>query len=158
MTDDTDTDTTTEELFRNDPTNTFDAHLFESDDVRAAGGDTNGTKADSPVASLCSRTTSYGPFRTVTESEVRDGDLDGHDGDLCGTCAESAESRYDERMADGTPPTDPTDCTVEELREVLDDPDLDTADLRALAQAEREGDNRTTALNAIEQALDEGDA
>lgn len=159
---DTDTDDATTELCRNDPTSTFDAHLFEAPDVQYVGGDMDGSKARAPVASVCSRTTSYGPFSDVSENEVRQGVLDGHDGELCGTCADIAGSRYDDRRGEVDLAVDPSRFTVEELETWLDDPDegglLDDAELRALAQAERDGKNRTTALDAVEAALDEVDA
>lgn len=81
-----------QEWYRNDPAATFDAHLFEGENVAAAGVE-NGGQADHPVASICSRTTSYGPFKPVPEGDVNAENLPGFDGDLCAECAKVATAR-----------------------------------------------------------------
>lgn len=75
----------------NDPMASFDAHLFEREDVEDAGG-AEGTKSDRPVTTICSRSTSYGPFRAVTVDDIRTG-LPEHDGDVCGICTKMFENR-----------------------------------------------------------------
>lgn len=54
-----------------------------------------------------------------------------------------------------SPPFDPMDKTVDELEAALDDEDYDWNDaaLRGLLEAEEDGENRDTALEAIEDAL-----
>jgi len=166
-------------LYRNETTATFDSHLFEASEVEDASGDDRDGKSDAPVASLCSRTTSYGPFerldlhdgdrRLLTLVDEKGGDsLDMSDIldeslDLCGACSDSLERRLRE-AAGGvhveSPPVDPTDCTVPELRDALDDDahDWNSVALRGLLQAELDGDDRVTAVDEIEARLDEVDA
>lgn len=49
-----------------------------------------------------------------------------------------------------SPPIDPTEYTVSELEDALEDRnDWNKDTLRALLEAEREGDNRATAISAI---------
>lgn len=76
------------DYLRNDPTETFDAHLFEAGDVKDRGGDAD-EQADRPVPSICSRTTAYGPFREVAEGDIGD-DLPDHDGGICEVCKNTA--------------------------------------------------------------------
>jgi hypothetical protein len=52
------------------------------------------------------------------------------------------------------PPFDPSDHSVDDLRDELDAGDYDADELEALRTAETTGDNRTTALEAIDDALD----
>lgn len=82
----------------NDPKASFDAHLFEREKVEAAGG-SDGEQSDKPVTPLCSRSTSYGPFESVTVDDVRSGIPD-HDGDVCGVCKSSFRSRDTEEADD----------------------------------------------------------
>ena len=84
------------DYLRNDPSGTFDAHLFDRSTVEEHGGEV-GEQADRPVPSICSRTTAYGPFRETDAEAVADG-LPDHDGDVCGVCARLAE---DETNAEG---------------------------------------------------------
>jgi hypothetical protein len=58
------------------------------------------------------------------------------------------------RPAD-TPPFDPGALTVAEIEDRLADTEYGQAELLALYSAEAEGDERTTALDAIEQAEEE---
>lgn len=55
------------------------------------------------------------------------------------------------KVAVESPPVDPSDLTVSELEKALEDDDYDwnKAALRGLLEAEREGDNRATAISAI---------
>lgn len=78
-------DEPTTEYLRNEPSGTFDAHLFDRAAVEDAGGGP-GEQADRPVSSICSRTTAYGPFREVDTDDVTNG-LPDHEGDVCGVCA-----------------------------------------------------------------------
>ncbi|QPL12262.1 CxxC motif protein [Halorubrum phage Hardycor1] len=66
--------------YRNEPANSFEAHLFDADEVESAGGG-DGEKSERPAASVCSRTTAYGPFHEVADDE----DLDANGG-TCGVC------------------------------------------------------------------------
>jgi len=52
-------------------------------------------------------------------------------------------------------PFDPSDHTVAELSDELADADLSDAELAAIADAERAGDDRTGALDAIESEQEE---
>lgn len=56
-----------------------------------------------------------------------------------------------------SPPIDPADHTVDELRDALDDADYDwnAAALRGLLDAERSGKDRDTATDAIQAALND---
>jgi hypothetical protein len=100
--DTTDTNTTDDpeashDHLRNDPSGTFAAHLFRAADVHEAGGEP-GAQVEHPIASICSRTTSYGPFREVDAEAVADG-LPDHDGDLCDACRDrraDAEAETDD--------------------------------------------------------------
>lgn len=79
------------------------------------------------------------------------------EGDAGDTGGDEAES--DAQTGGGEdvePPFDPGDHTVDELRDALDDipDDVGNAELKALAQAEENGDNRTSALEAIQAALE----
>lgn len=56
------------------------------------------------------------------------------------------------------PPFDPSDHSVDDLRDELDAGDYDVDALEALRAAETTGDNRTTALEAIDDALDAAEA
>jgi len=47
------------------------------------------------------------------------------------------------------PPFDPSECTVDELRERLDRADYHAVEYQQLRDAERSGQNRTTAVKAI---------
>jgi len=76
----------THDYLRNDTSGTFAAHLFRADEIDAAGG-AAGSQAERPVTSICSRTTSYGPFRAV-DAEAADDGLPDHDGGLCEVCRE----------------------------------------------------------------------
>lgn len=80
---------------RNDPTSTFDAHLFDRDEVEDAGGGTDGEQTDKPVSSICSRTTSYGEFHAVSLEDI-DGDLPETEGGVCSVCQRAVESRRGE--------------------------------------------------------------
>lgn len=84
MTQNESTDTTTDvpsgEYLRNDPAPSFEAHLFDADDVADAGGGV-AEESERPVSSICSRSTSYGEFRAV----------EGDDGDLCDVCRSTVE-------------------------------------------------------------------
>lgn len=94
-----------DDLYRNDPTATFEGHLFEADAVEDAGGGP-GEQTDRPVASLCSRTTAYGEFHHVAphEGDERILGLPGVDKtetvaeayDLCDVCAERLDGLYAE--------------------------------------------------------------
>ena len=84
---------------RNDPTETFDAHLFTEGSVRDRDGDVD-EQADRPVPSICSRTTAYGPFREVAEGDIED-DLPGHDGGLCEVCKTTAAANGDDGSDSG---------------------------------------------------------
>jgi len=71
-----------------------------------------------------------------------------------------AESEGDAREEDGPPEGHltryhPSDLTVDEIREKLSEFDYTAADLERLADEERDGKNRTTAIDAIEDRRDE---
>lgn len=57
-------------------------------------------------------------------------------------------------VATGTPPFAPGEHTVSELRDRVQEVD-DADDLRALRTAEAEGEDRTTALDAIDTRIDD---
>jgi len=52
------------------------------------------------------------------------------------------------------PPLDPGEYSVRDLRETVSDGDFSDADLRAIHDAERNGEERTTALDILGSALD----
>jgi hypothetical protein len=56
-----------------------------------------------------------------------------------------------------SPPIDPSEYTVDELQDALEDADYDWTDatLRGLRQAEVDGQNRDTALEAIDAELED---
>lgn len=165
-----DNNTDATDVYRNDPIEPFDAHLFEAAEVDDAGGAGEGEKTDSPVRALCSRTTSYGPFvdldldldrdaKDALADDARSADMARHVAgpkSMCSACLESLSKRLRESLDDAEKtgaPFDPSEHTVDELKSELDG--LDAAELRGLRQAEVEGKNRTTALGAIDGALDE---
>ena len=101
----TDTNTTTDDgtdhdYLRNEPSGTFDAHLFERRVVTDAGGGTD-AQTDRPVSSICSRTTAYGPFFEVSVEDVAN-NLPDHDGDVCDVCVRhsAAEPAADDTEGD----------------------------------------------------------
>jgi hypothetical protein len=59
-----------------------------------------------------------------------------------------AESRSE------SPPIDPTEMTVSELRTALNDRDYDNEELTTLFRVEENGKNRTTAINSIREQID----
>ena len=68
------------------------------------------------------------------------------DGDDADTTSEEPEASEPE------PPFDPTELTVATLRNNLDENEYSSAALDALESAERAGEERSTALNAIADA------
>lgn len=58
----------------------------------------------------------------------------------------------DESDADDAPPIDPTEYTVDELRDVLAEGGFDAETLDVIAGAERAGESRQTALDALDAA------
>jgi hypothetical protein len=52
-----------------------------------------------------------------------------------------------------SPPFKPSEKTVSELKDELNDRDWNISTLRGLLEAEKEGKDRTTATNAIEEKL-----
>lgn len=77
---------------RNDPTSTFDAHLFDREQVEDAAAGADGEQTNKPVSSICSRTTSYGAFYAVSLDDI-DEDIPDHEGGLCSVCRKTLESR-----------------------------------------------------------------
>lgn len=63
---------------------------------------------------------------------------------------EGAQSESEAEVAD--PPLDPTSLSVNQLESELDAGDFSDEELDAIEQAERDGEERTTALDAIESA------
>lgn len=93
-TNDTTTDGGTDyEYLRNEPSGTFDAHLFERETVADAGGAVD-EQADRPATSVCKVRTAYGPFYEVDADDVAAGELDRDD--VCEKCV----GRVKERIAD----------------------------------------------------------
>lgn len=64
------------------------------------------------------------------------------------------DEEQDEGDADDSLAVDPGDHSVADLRDVLDERDLDSDDLQAIRDAEVSGKDRTTALEAIDSRLD----
>lgn len=60
-----------------------------------------------------------------------------------------------ESADDGSLPLDPSEYTVRELRQELDERDLGAAALRSIRTAEAEGQARKTAIEAVEDAIEE---
>jgi len=82
-------------------------------------------------------------------SEERANALVGSNWALQHSTVEAAEAhRYGSSVA----PVDPGEYSVDELRDHLADQDYTADELDALAEAERDGDDRTTALDAIDAA------
>lgn len=77
------TDDTPDDVLMNEPTATFERHLFTREDVQDAGGEA-GTKTNRPVASVCGRTTAYGEFEALPDMA----DHDIAELDLCDPCAD----------------------------------------------------------------------
>ena len=65
------------------------------------------------------------------------------------------EEDDDDNVPIASSPIDPTDLTVDELRDALDDEDYDwdAAALRGLRESEVYGDERQTALETINDAI-----
>ena len=82
------TDETTH--YRNEPANTFEAHVFDAEDVHDAGAE-HGEKSERPVASICSRTTAYGRFFEVADVAELD-----RDNGTCDVCLDMLEREADE--------------------------------------------------------------
>ena len=75
-------------LYRNTPSESFAAHLFDGGAVESAGGGP-GEQSDTPVASRCNQVTSYGAFEALADGDVRVLMLDGVEGldlDICKSC------------------------------------------------------------------------
>lgn len=149
-----------EVLYRNEPTHTFAAHLFGADDVHDAGGGPD-DQSDRPVVTICGQQTSYGAFHPATDevsdAEIvargRDPSVDARDTDatvggnkLCGWCAAAVA---DHLLA--IAPVDPTELTVDDLRGELAARDLSALEARVVRVLERAGDDRTTAIEAIDR-------
>lgn len=70
--------------------------------------------------------------------------------------SQAEQAEQDEQDAgEVDPPFDPTEMLVSDLREQLDDSDYSDDELVALLAAERDGDNRSTATDAIESEMEE---
>lgn len=82
----------------------------------------------------------------VVLSDEDGGGSDGSDAD-----ADEPEPGTPEAVVD--PPFDPVEYTVPELEDALDEGDFDEPELLAIYSAEREADDRTTAVAAIDAAL-----
>ena len=98
MTQNDDDGTTRDEptYYHNEPASTFEAHLFDAEQVAEADGD-EGEKSDRPVTSVCSRSTSYGPFHAVESVD----DLDGDDEtSICSVCADHARADADDEVSE----------------------------------------------------------
>jgi len=74
------------------------------------------------------------------------------DGDAgAGADATSGDDQEDDDVV-AEPPFDPTEKTVGELEELLDEGDYSAAELDAIAAAEEAGEDRSTAQDAIDAA------
>lgn len=71
------------------------------------------------------------------------------------TRTETREGRKDSSPVE-SPPIDPTELTVNEIKDALNDTDYqwNEAAYRGLLRAEEAGKDRTTATNAIEEQID----
>lgn len=78
--------------------------------------------------------------------------VDGDAGD--GAASDDADSEPDQEDDDvvAEPPFDPTEKTVGELEELLEEDDYSAAELDAIAAAEEAGEDRSTAHDAIDAA------
>lgn len=84
---------------------------------------------------------------SATESDSSDeGDESPSDEDESPEESEEEQETEDESVA---PPFDPAEYSVPELEAELEEQDLSFEELEALESAEREGENRTTALDVI---------
>jgi hypothetical protein len=95
-----------------------------------------------------------------------DAEPDATDGSSDGDGADEADSESDEDEADeepesedesegvAEPPFNPSELTVPEIEDELDAGDFSDAELAALYSAEAEAGERTTALEAIDDALE----
>lgn len=90
------------------------------------------------------------PFLVGLSAEEADA-LVGSQWALVPSTAEEAREFYGGTAA-LDPPVDPADYTVDELRDELDSGDYSERELDALADAERSGKDRETAMDAIEAA------
>lgn len=79
-------------------------------------------------------------------------------GDTADVSAAQAEHLVDsgafERLITAEPPVNPTTHSVSELEAVLEDGEFSASELEALARAEESGEDRKTAHEAIQTALD----
>lgn len=80
------------------------------------------------------------------------------DGSVATADVDEGDEHEDESTAEAEdeagPPFAPSEYSVDDLRDKLDAGDYDVDALEALRAAETTGDNRTTALEAIDDALD----
>lgn len=72
-------------MYRNDPTETFDAHLFDPETVEEAGGG-HRVRSNRPISSLCSRRTSTGEFVSIDPIEDEWMEID-----ICNICLNRAD-------------------------------------------------------------------
>ena len=91
-------------MYSTKPTDPYQSHYYRDDAVESENGGEG--RADSPVESLCGRTSS-GPFVEVHEP-VGDSPQDADDAGVCGTCAyiwrglgDDAEDETDTAKASG---------------------------------------------------------
>jgi len=76
--------------------------------------------------------------------------VDGADAGAASDDADSEPDQEDDVVAE--PPFDPTEKTVGELEELLEEDDYSAAELDAIAAAEEAGEDRSTAHDAIDAA------
>lgn len=101
----------------------------------------------------------------TTSAEVAETIADRHPNIELGVAVETADAEESDEQ-EGTaeaddesgPPFDPSDYSVDDLRDELGGGDYSVDELEALRAAETTGDNRTTALEAIDDALDAAEA
>lgn len=82
------------DVFRNEPSPPYRAHLFAADDVLDAGG-TPSIETDQPVTAICDSTRSYGPFRRTDQP------VDEIDDELCWHCRRQVWPDEDDEDAEG---------------------------------------------------------
>lgn len=92
---------------------------------------------------------------SADEDETADEDTGDEDPDTAEADADPKAEADDVVTPTDPPPFDPTDLTVTEIEDELAERDLSEADLLAVYSAEREAEDRTTAVEAIDAALDE---
>ena len=118
----------------------------------------NSLSADEAVE-RCYSKYPQGRITRVLYGDVGDADLSPPEGNELDEVADEEDDADSDDDATGVTvsPLNPSEFSVADLTEQMDERDLSVAELEALLEAERAGGGRTTAVSAIEEAIEEAD-